>query len=119
MTFTVTRTSHWGDSTPPCDDAYPFTRETWRIEWHAVYSADDLPEPERATWYTQGRDHETDSRGFIQRKIPWERKYWRIDIDSLDDLIKFQETHGPLVLRTAFDGEETACTIEIYDDYRE
>lgn len=45
-----------------------------------------------------------------------EKKYWSIEINSLEDLIKFIDTHGDVVLLENSDGY---YEIEIYDGYRE
>jgi hypothetical protein len=44
------------------------------------------------------------------------RTGWFVDIDSLDDLVAFQERHGRLILQQ--EGRNPP-EIEIYDDYRE
>jgi len=47
----------------------------------------------------------------------WSRKgYAEIEIDTLEDLLKFQEKWGTLVL---VDYKDEGPEIEIYDDYRE
>lgn len=45
-----------------------------------------------------------------------EKKYWSIEINSLEDLIKFIDTYGDVVLLENSDGY---YEIEIYDNYRE
>ena len=69
-------------------------------------------------WIENGTNHRFDARGYITRDRELVDK-WGIEINSLEELMDFQEAVGEeLVLRTSWIDNKTPC-IEIYDDYRE
>lgn len=45
-------------------------------------------------------------------------KCWYIDINSLEELLKFEEKYGEIIITTSIFDNKTP-TIEIYDYYRE
>ena len=47
-----------------------------------------------------------------------EGKYWYVIINTLEELIKFYEKYGDLIISQNWDNKEE-MQIEIYDDYRE
>ena len=50
-----------------------------------------------------------------------EKREWTINLDTLDDLIKFVKTYGKVVVSPGdlFDNDKMPYEIEIYDTYRE
>ena len=69
-------------------------------------------------WLNRGTNHRVDARGYITRDMGFEDA-WGIEINSLEELMDFQEAVGEeLVLNTSRIDNKTPC-IEIYDDYRE
>lgn len=47
------------------------------------------------------------------------RKRWVMEINSLEDLIKFKNEQGTLILNESFHHEDKIDSLEIYDDYIE
>ena len=69
-------------------------------------------------WIEKGTNHRVDARGYITRDRELVDE-WGIEINSLEELMDFQEAVGEeLVLNTSRIDNKTPC-IEIYDDYRE
>lgn len=116
MKFAVRRTSGWEGS--PCDEAYQDT-----YTYVDRRSADDprkIPAYQHLSnqdwWYGEGNNHRIVD-GQIARDFEG-RKGWFIDINSLDELLAFQEKYGRLVIESMFGSMDTV-EIEIYDSYRE
>lgn len=107
MLFRISRTSICEGK--PCDEAISMT--TVRIDERGV----DDPAKIRAYygentdwWYSNGRNHRVEN-GHIKRDFDDEA--WYVEISSLDELMKFIDKYGCIVV--------SLSSIEIYDDYRE
>lgn len=49
-----------------------------------------------------------------------DRLYWALEVNSLDELLKFIEKNGePIIISGACDYYDGLLQIEIYDEYRE
>jgi hypothetical protein len=47
------------------------------------------------------------------------RKRWVLEINSLEDLVKFKDEQGTVILCYSFDHQDNILSLEIYDDYIE
>ena len=128
MRFVVSRTSLYGDG-KPCDEATAGTIDRWdtRTCSEAEFNRKQLGRDIRmrgdaevegsSDWRDEGTDHKSLPNGYITRNVGPE-PVWFIEIDSLDELIAFQEKQGDLVLtESTWNSDEPA--IEIYDGWRE
>ena len=118
MIFQVTRTSGWDDK-KPWDNGIPI--RLVRVETRALRTPEEFDMKfgmREGKWIEKGTNHRVDARGYITRDRELVDE-WGIEINSLEELMKFQETVGEeLVLRNSWIENKTPC-IEIYDDYRE
>lgn len=118
MIFQVVRTSNWGDG-KPFEDCIPI--KLTRVETRTLHTPEEFDNKfgtREGKWIENGTNHRVDARGYITRDRELVDE-WGIEINSLEELIKFQEAVGEeLVLRASWIDNKTPC-IEIYDDYRE
>lgn len=113
MKFYISRTSSGDDK--PHERAY---RDKYiRIDTRTVDDPSKLNHPsDKTNWYKQGKNHRVID-GYIKRDFDDEG--WFIDIETLDELIKFEnETKSNLIIGKCFWNTEIN-SIEIYDDWRE
>ena len=66
-------------------------------------------------WYRNGENHRVEN-GHIKRDF--KEKNWFVEISKLEELLKFVEQKGTIVLQKC-DSNKDIFEIEIYDDYRE
>ena len=118
MIFQVIRTSNWGDE-KPFEDCIPI--KLTRVETRTLRTPEEFDNKfgdREGKWLDRGTNHRVDARGYITRDRGFQDA-WGIEINSLEELMKFQETVGAnLVIQTSWIDNKTPC-IEIYDDYRE
>ena len=118
MIFQVVRTSNCGNE-KPFKDCIPI--KLTRVETRTLRTPEafDMKFGKReGKWLENGTNHRFDARGYITRDRELVDE-WGIEINSLEELMDFQEAVGEeLVLRTSWIDDKTPC-IEIYDDYRE
>ena len=118
MIFQVTRTSNWDDK-KPWDNCIPI--QLVRVETRTLRTPEEFDNKfgdREGKWLSRGTNHRVDARGYITRDMGF-TDVWGVEINSLEELMKFQEAIGEeLVLRTSWIDNKTPC-IEIYDDYRE
>lgn len=123
MRFKITRTSFWDDETPPCDGAIRGTCARWDQRTFKSPAEYDRKLGHRGTWLDKGTEHgywkdgERAEESGIQRRLE-DGDCWYIVINSLDELVAFNQKYGDLVL-SAPRQEGTLPALEIYDDYRE
>lgn len=104
------RTGNFKDS--PCEEAFeiPYVYIDKR-------NTDDLCKlHDSKIWYLKGRNHRIEN-GRLTRDL--DQKRWVVEINDFNDLLKFCEKHGEIVLSIDTDGIDPFFSIEIYDDYRE
>jgi len=114
--FVVTRTSlhlHSGDIEGKPDECC-FSDDFIRIDERAV------SDPMRnkyigPAWYKRGENHRVEN-GHIKRDF--KEKNWFVEISKLEELLKFVEQKGAIVLQKC-NSNKDIFEIEIYDDYRE
>ena len=120
MKFKVSRTSgSCIDEDKPCEGV---TLEKYTyIEVRTLNSIEEFDkrfEESEGKWLSKGINHCINEQGYVQREFPNDSEGWFIEINSLDDLIKFNKQHGDIILRKCWDNKNIS-EIEIYDDYRE
>ena len=117
MIFQVVRTSD--SDKKPWDNCIPI--RLVRVETRTLRTPEEFDMKfgmKEGKWIEKGTNHRVDARGYITRDRELVDE-WGIEINSLEELMKFQEAVGEaLVLRTSYIDNKTPC-IEIYDDYRE
>lgn len=117
MKFVVTRTSC------SCYDCYPCPEATHETVLRQDRRTCDDPvkipayrgnvEKARSDWFDYGLNHRVEN-GQITRDIP--KKVAIVELNTLDDLVRFVDTHGTIVFQH---GRYEYPEIEIYDGYRE
>lgn len=117
MKFIVTRSSSWDDVQKPCEGAI---REKYIVvDTRGTSKPENIPlSPGQSTnwWYEDGTNHRVEN-GCIARDF--EGEGWFIEISSLEELIKFQETVYNSIILSDYSLNHKIKEIEIYDDYRE
>lgn len=112
MKFKISRTSTYCNQ--PCIEAVK--EKCISIDERTVNSPDKLNfKYDRENWFTEGTNHRIED-GHIKRDI--EDEDWFIEVNTLEDLIEFQEKYGDIIIQKSWDND-TIKEIEIYDDYRE
>lgn len=113
MIFSVRRASDWSESKKPCNGA------TKRKILHTDerYFDDPMKNPMVGnTWYTD--------EGFFNHRVEdghckrdWYKEGWVIEINTMDELMKFMDEYGNIII---FDSSsEEFKEIVIYDDWVE
>ena len=118
MIFQVVRTSQWDDE-KPFKDCIPI--KLTMVETRTLSTPEEFDKKfgdREGKWLNRGTNHRVDARGYIARDMGF-KDSWGIEINSLEELIDFQEAVGAeLVFGISMIDNKTPC-IEIYDDYRE
>lgn len=118
MIFQVVRTSQWNDE-KPFKDCIPI--KLICVETRTFRTPEEFDNKfgdREGKWLNRGTNHRVDASGYITRDRGFEDA-WGIEINSIEELIDFQEAVGEeLVLGTSMIDNNTPC-IEIYDDFRE
>ena len=118
MIFQVVRTSQRNDE-KPFKDCIPI--KLISVETRTLHTPEEFDKKfggREGKWLNRGTNHRVDASGYITRDRGFEDA-WGIEINSIEELIDFQEAVGEeLVLGTSMIDHNTPC-IEIYDDYRE
>ena len=117
MIFQAIRTSAWEEK--PWDNCIPI--QLTRVETRTLHTPEEFDMrfgKREGKWLEKGTNHRINARGYITRDMELVDG-WGIEINSLEELMGFQEAVGEeLILRTSWIDNKTPC-IEIYDDYRE
>ena len=116
MEFMVSRTSSHSMDAKPCKEAY--LKAYTRIDERTVNSPSKIPfyknQPDD-WWYSEGKNHRVE-HGHIMRDFDDEG--WFIELDTLEDLLKFHKKYGRLVIEHHWNNH-SILEIEMYDDWRE
>lgn len=116
MKFIISRTSLWNDEEPPCEEAV--REKSVKTDTRTVDAPEKVPAKfgeDPNWWYSEGFNHRI-VNGQIKRDF--EHLEWFVELSSLEDLLKFKDKHGDLIIRESFDNDSFP-QIEIYDNYRE
>lgn len=118
MKFTVRRASKWSDEDILVDEA---KRDSIvRVETRTLYSPEEFDAKfsnREGKWLSVGVNHRVDEDGWITRDNGM-IDVWSVEINSLDELIKFCEKYGDVVIKNCM-WNKTYKEILIYDDYIE
>lgn len=109
--FRVTRTSTaFVGSRKPCPEAY---EGTYTEHVYCTLPLKEAMKSPRTAWFRELTNHRKAPGGCVadRESVPC----WFVKLDSIDDLKKFVNKHGGVVVNWESDGP----TIEIYDYYRE
>lgn len=117
MEFMVSRTSIWSGDKQPCDESY--RKEYIPIDVRTVGRPEDIPfyRGKSDWWYDEGINHKVNEIGYIERELE-PRNGWFIEIKSLEELLKFKDKYGNIIIRDSYQNYNI-LEIEIYDCYRE
>ncbi len=117
MEFLIERTGTW--NAKPCKEA--IAKKFIRIDWRTVKTLAEAKLHKNKHWadsfFASGTNHREEN-GMIARDVGMEKK-WVLNIDTLEDLIKFTDKYVRIILdfEDGFKGIDRS--IEIYDSYRE
>lgn len=118
MKFIVERASLWDDTISPCEEA---TRDSIiRVETRTLRSPEEFNakcSKYEGEWFSVGTNHRINKNGWITRDREM-IDVWSIEINSIDELIKFYEKYGDIVIRDCV-YNRAYKEILIYDDYIE
>lgn len=116
MKFTVKRASMWESETPPCEEAareniIDVDTRTFRSPeaFDAIHGS--------GAWFSKGTNHTINEMGCITREIGMVN-VWMIEINTLDELMKFYEKYGNIIIQDCI-WNKSYKEILIYDDYIE
>lgn len=112
MKFLVTRTSDWLGK--PCEEAYK--AEYARLDIRRFKTPEEYNRKFKDKWEERGNNHRINERGLIQREFT--DNDWFIDINTLDELLKFKDKYGSIVIEDSFENK-SITSLEIYDSHRE
>jgi len=116
MKFHIDRTSKWENTEMPCEEAFKDTYTRVDIRTTDDPAAIHAYSGRTDWWYNEGQNHRV-LNGHIARDYPDETG-WFVNIDSLEDLLRFADKYGQLVIEETY-GDPNLRSIEIYDTYRE
>jgi len=112
MDFVITRTTD--SENLPCKEAKCSTAT--HVDRRTIESLEEARIKLGESWFSEGTNHRKED-GMVVRDMP-KRKVWIVEINGLEDLIRFQYKYGELIiLESGY--KEYPLRIEIYDDYRE
>lgn len=118
MKFIIRRASQWGEEVSPCDEAR--RDNIVRVETRTVYSPEEFDlrfSKREGKWLSVGTNHRVNDKGYITRDREM-IDVWSIEINTLDELIKFYDKYGDIVISQCV-WNPTYQEILIYDDYIE
>jgi hypothetical protein len=105
--FVVSRVSDSRGTNLPCDGAERGTY-VYRDQIRQQYKPDD--------WEATGANHRG-NKSMAYRDL--ERECWYVEIATLDDLLRFVQKHGDVIVGNAFMAPPNVPAIAIYDGYVE
>lgn len=122
MKFLLTKASDWDFNGNGIMKKFnPRIEKYDRYDIRTFASADLYNARFNDNWYDKGVDHAEIVIGkqkCIQRRFPTDCEGVFIDINSLEDLIEFENTYGDIIIRDAL-FNQSIKEIKIYDDYIE
>ena len=118
MRFVVRRASKWGDEDIDCKEAKH--DNIVRVETRTLHSPEEFDAKfsnREGKWLSVGTNHRVDENGWITRDIGM-IDVWSVEIDTLDELMKFCNKYGSIVIGD-YMLNKAYKEILIYDDYIE
>ena len=117
MKFIIERASALNVKEKPCEDAIKIKHQTFQRFWYKSPEEYDKRFGEYGRWFSEGTNHRINEQGNIERDMDI-KEFWEIEINSLADLIEFQNTYGEIIIQDSTWVRDIK-TILIYDDYIE
>ena len=118
MEFIVRRASEWDDEKSPCEEARRDSIVC--VETRTIHTPEEFDvrfANREGKWLSVGANHRVDKNGWITRDNGM-IDVWFVEINTLDELMKFCEKYGDIVITNSI-RNETYKKILIYDDYIE
>jgi hypothetical protein len=115
MKFIITKTSAYDEK--PCKEAKRTMVETWHTRTCSEKEFNLRFSDREGLWKSKGKNHSITKEGYITRQQD-DREAWCVELNSLEELIKFCNKYGQLIVSNEGYDYKNA-SIEIYDDYRE
>ncbi|MDR2004131.1 MAG: hypothetical protein LBQ74_13960 [Prevotella sp.] len=116
MKYIIKRTSLFLSEQKPYDEA--FLTEEISYDYRCSKTIKEAKDKHWfESWYNNTTDH-IEVSGYIRGTEKEKRQCWAINIETLDDLMKFQAKYGSLIITNSYFNNDLLM-IEIYDDYRE
>ena len=117
MEFLISRTLSHGEK--PCREAK--SKEFIYIDRRTVKTLAEARLPKYKHWsdafFASGTNHREEN-GMIARDCEPQKK-WVVNIDTLEDLIKFEDKYNDIILSEKDGYHGIKYSLEIYDGYRE
>jgi len=114
MNFIISKTSQWNDE-KPVKSAKKITVGYWHERTCTEEFFNERFGKNEGLWKSKGVKHQKTHNGEWIKRLQEETK-WTIEINTLEELIKFCKKHGNIIV----DSDDCDIpSIEIYDDYRE
>jgi len=118
MKFLIKRTSDYSDK-KPIKEAKKISVPYWHTRTCTEEYFDKSFSIREGTWRSKGKNHKKVNENCITRQED-NRDMWSVEINSLEELLKFEHKYGRLILEEYDNSdEEKFYELEIYDDYRE
>lgn len=125
MKFIISRTSVWdyGEwKDIECKEAKRILQPLTYLDYRSVKTLKEAKQERYShwanDWFKHGENHR-EEKGMVVRDLIKRDHYRReVEINSLEELIKFKEKYGEIIITTG-SYEEYPHQIEIYDGYRE
>ena len=118
MIYIVSKTSQYGQDYPPFENSFKHKHENWQTRSCTEEYFDKNHSAREGSWRSNGKNHKTCNEGkWITRQHP-DVDLWSIEINSLEELLRFIEDNGRIIIGQSNDNGGV-MEIEIYDDYRE
>jgi len=115
MEFVIHRTSVWDDEISPHPKAYQ--KKVTRVDARTFKSpAEHDAKIPGEFWLSKGKNHRKYKDGIAR---DFDATTWCIKISTLEELVKFSEEVGELVVSCRHFMYKEEPSIEIYDTYRE
>ena len=119
MKYIVTRTGQYGDG-KPCEEAS--LEHATRIDYRTCKTIEEAKmKPWIKQWHEGGINHR-EANGMIACHSLTKSVIWTMEINTIDELLKFIEQHGEVVIGeyyVSYIEHPGIIRIEIYDGYRE
>ena len=119
MKFVISRTSLYEEK--PCEEAFRDKVTYLKVHERACKTFEEYDHrfsKHEGAWLSKGTNHRLTQTGIYREEGNIEEESWFIEINSLEELINFQDKYGSLVLEKWKDGNRI-LQLEIYDTYRE
>ncbi len=116
MRFMVYRTSDFSIRESPCEEA--FMESVVRHDVRTWPSWSEITNQQvKDTWYDEGSNHREEDGCIVRDMEPVD--CWFVDLNTMEDMLRFVQKHGEIVISQVAWTNRDYMQLEIYDDYRE